>query len=272
MFCEKCGSEVADGSRFCKYCGSRINPSANASNRAFNVKKDKNMITALIISFILPGMGIFYAGNKKKGIVLFIAGLIFAFMGIRAPISAVIGILIWAYGLYGTYNEVRIANGEANPNLIEDIKGFPTNKKIASIVVIAVILLVVIGGIAGALAPKQTAPAEHLDDNQDFNVTPSSTGGSNDYSSSGSDSYSSSGSDGSGSYSASSNGHDVSSHYEGEYGSSDTHGTVYDDGSVESHQKGHTDYGDYEIDSYMDSNGNIHGDVEVGGQSYHVSS
>ena len=214
--------------------GSRINPSANASNRAFNVKKDKNMITALIISFILPGMGIFYAGNKKKGIVLFIAGLIFAFMGIRAPISAVIGILIWAYGLYGTYNEVRIANG--------------------------------------ALAPKQTAPAEHLDDNQDFNVTPSSTGGSNDYSSSGSDSYSSSGSDGSGSYSASSNGHDVSSHYEGEYGSSDTHGTVYDEGSVESHQKGHTDYGDYEIDSYMDSNGNIHGDVEVGGQTYHVSS
>ena len=255
MFCEKCGSEVADGSRFCKNCGSRINPSANASNRAFNVKKDKNMITALIISFILPGMGIFYAGNKKKGIVLFIAGLIFAFMGIS-----------------GTYNEVRIANGEANPNLIEDIKGFPTNKKIAAIVVIAVILLVVIGGIAGALAPKQTAPAEHLDDNQDFNVTPSSTGGSNDYSSSGSDSYSSSGSDGSGSYSASSNGHDVSSHYEGEYGSSDTHGTVYDDGSVESHQKGHTDYGDYEIDSYMDSNGNIHGDVEVGGQTYHVSS
>ena len=271
MFCENCGSEVADGSTFCQNCGSEIRSSGKASNEAVNVKNEKNMITALIISFILPGLGILYAGNKKKGIILFIVALIFGFMGLGVSICSVIGVLIWAYGLYETYNEVKIANGEANPNLIEDIKGFPTNKKIAAIVVIAIIILVVIGGIVGALTPKQTAPAEHLDDNQDFNMTPSSTGGSDDYSSSGSDDSSSSGSDSSGSYSASSNGHDVSSHYEDEYGSSDTHGTVYDDGSVESHQKGHTDYGDYKIDSYMDSNGKMHGDVEVGGQSYHVS-
>ena len=259
MFCENCGSEVADGSIFCQNCGSEIRSSGKASNEAVNVKNEKNMITALIISFILPGLGILYAGNKKKGIILFIVALIFGFMGLGVSICSVIGVLIWAYGLYETYNEVKIANGEANPNLIEDIKGFPTNKKIAAIVVIAIIILVVIGGIVGALTPKQTAPAEHLNDNQDFNMTSSS----NDYSSSGSDS--------SGSYSASSNGHDVSSHYEGEYGSSDTHGTVYDDGSVESHQKGHTDYGDYQIDSYMDSDGKMHGDVEVGGQTYHVS-
>lgn len=275
MFCENCGSEIKDDSTFCQNCGSKIRTSVNASKVAADVKEDKNMIVALIISFILPGLGIFYAGNRKKGLIFFIVGLIFAFIGRAVPICGAIGILIWAYALYETYNEVKIANGEANPNLIEDIKGFPQDKKIGAIVVIAIIFLIVVGGIAGAFMPKQTTTTNDLDDDYSTNVgnvSSSSSGGSSDYSSSGSDSNSYSSSDGSSSYSSSSNGHDVSSHYEGEYGTSDTHGTVYDDGSVEAHETGHTDYGDYKIDSYMDSDGNIHGDVEVGGQTYHVSS
>ena len=271
MFCENCGSKVSDESTFCQNCGSKINSSVKASNEAVNVKQDKNLITALIISFILPGLGIFYAGNKKKGIILFIVGLIFAVIGRGVSICAVIGILIWAYALYETYNEVKKANGEENPNLIEDVKGLPKDKKIGAIIVIAIIFLVVVGGIVGALTPKQTTTTNDLNDDYDLNMTDSSTSESDDYSSSSSNDYSSSSSDGSSSYSSSSNGHDVSSHYEGEYGSSDTHGTVYDDGSVEAHEKGHTDYGDYKIDSYMDSNGNLHGDVEVGGHTYHVS-
>ena len=272
MFCENCGSEIPDDATFCPNCGSK---SKSRSASKVTVKKDKNMITALIISFILTGLGIFYAGNKKKGIILFVVGLIFSFFGIAISICAAIGILIWAYALYETYNEVKIANGESNPNLIEDVKGFPKNKKIGAIIVIAIILLIVIGGIVGAFTPKTTTNADDLDDDYDSeldSVNDSSSVSSDDYSSSGSSDYSSSSSDGSGSYSSSSNGHDVSSHYEGEYGSSDTHGTVYDDGSVEAHETGHTDYGDYKIDSYMDSDGNLHGDVEVGGQTYHVSS
>ena len=41
---------------------------------------------------------------------------------------------------------------------------------------------------------------------------------------------------------------------------------------MDAHQTGHTDYGDYQIDSHMDSDGNIHGTVEMGGKTYHVSS
>ena len=258
MFCENCGSKIPDGAAFCENCGSKIK-SKNASNEAASIRKDKNMITALIISFILIGLGIAYAGNKKKGIILFIVGIVFSILGIAIPVCSIVAILIWAYGLYETYNQVRIANGEANPNLIEDIKGFPTNKKIGAIIVIAIIGLIVIGSVVGALTPKHdTTDDDDLDDDYDTDTDL-------DDSSSGSESSSSSSS-------SSSDGYDTHSHYEDEYGSADLEGRVNDDGSVDAHQTGHTDYGDYEIDSHMDSDGNIHGTVDVGGKTYHVSS
>ena len=46
MFCEYCGAENPDDATFCRGCGKRLN--------AMPAKNEKNMITALIISFILP--------------------------------------------------------------------------------------------------------------------------------------------------------------------------------------------------------------------------
>lgn len=263
MFCEECGKEIPDEATFCSHCGCEVKSKVASSTNASN---GKNMILALIISFILTGLGIAYAGNIKKGIILFVVGFLFSIIGIAVPICSAIGIIIWAYALYETYNEVRRANGENNPNLIEDIKGFETPKKIGSIIVIAIIFLIVIGGVIGAFAPKNTVSNDVVDD-YDVNDDVDSVDVSSDSASSSSSSSSGSGD----SYSSSSDGHDTYSHYEGEYGSSDTHGTVHDDGSVDAHQTGHTDYGDYEIDSHMDSDGNIHGTVEVGGKTYHVS-
>ena len=266
MFCEECGKEIPDGATFCSHCGKQVK---NKVVKSTNDSKEKNMILALVISFILTGLGIAYAGNLKKGIILFVVGTICNLIGRASAIFAIIGIGIWAYALYETYNEVKRANGESNPNLIEDIKGFDNPKKIGSIIVIAIIFLIIIGGVVGALAPKNTSNDLNNDYEIDDNLD--SVNATSDSSGSGSSSGSSSSSGSGDTYSSSSNGHDVSSHYEGEYGSSDTHGTIYDDGSVESHQTGHTDYGDYQIDSYMDSDGNLHGTVDVGGQTYHVN-
>ena len=253
MFCEKCGAENPDDAKFCSGCGMRIQKGIVKSN-------GKDMFLALLISFILIGLGIAYAGNRKKGIVLFVVGFVFSILGIGISICSVIGILIWVYGLYETYNEVKIANGVSNPNLVEDIKGLENPKKIGCCIAILVILLIALAGISGALSPK-TSDIDSKTSDYDSGLSKSDV-------SSSSSSYSSSDS---GKHSSSSNGHDVSSHYEGEHGSSDTYGTVYKDGSVESHQTGHTDYGDYRVDSYMDSSGNIHGTVDVGGKTYHVN-
>ena len=269
MFCENCGKEIPDDATFCPHCGFSSSKLKKEDKTPVSVAQNKNMIFALIISFILTGLGIFYAGNKKKGLILFIVGLIFGILGLGIPICSVIGLLIWAYALYETYNEVKIANGESNPNLINDIKGFPTSKKIGSIVVIVIILIILVGGAISAFTPKHVDTADYntddLDTDTDVDLDDSDDSNLDDDSSS-----SSSSSDGS--YSSSSNGKDVSSHYENEYGSADLEGRVNDDGSVDAHEKGHTDYGDYEIDSHMDSDGNIHGTVDVGGKTYHVDS
>lgn len=249
MFCEYCGAENPDDATFCRGCGKRLN--------AMPAKNEKNMITALIISFILPGLGIAYAGNLKMGIALFIVGVICHVIGWGVPLFGVFGIIVWAVGLYMTYVEVENANGNKNPNIKDDFKGISTGGKMGVLILVLIIALALSGSVMGALTPHHYTPSSV---NHDYSPSHSSS----------SDLGSSSGSGSSERYSSSSNGRDVESHYEGEYGSADTHGRVYDDGSVESHQTGHTDYGDYKVDSYMDSNGNLHGTVDMGGRTYYV--
>lgn len=279
MYCEECGKEIPDGATFCPHCGLKTKEKKSKSESTVATNQNKDMKIALIISFFLIGLGVAYAGNKKKGILLFVVGLVLGILGIGIPICAVISLLIWVYGLVCTYEEVKIANGASDPNLVRDYKTWDKPKKTKAIVIGLIVLLIVIAGSINAFTLKTT----HTDDsdldsdldtdlNSDSDSDLDSDDVDTDVSSSSSSDSSSSSSSGSGeSYSSSSDGHDVSYHYEGEYGSSDTHGKVYDDGSVESHQKGTTDYGDYQIDSYMDSDGKVHGTVDVGGKTYHVS-
>ena len=246
MFCEKCGEQNPDDAHFCRGCGRELKPVA--------VKQEKSMILAMILSFILAGIGVAYAGNVKKGILLFAVCLICNVLGFGLSYLRIIAIFIWVFAMYVTYIEVEKANGHENPNISEDFRSWTTNRKIVSLIAVVVILLIAMGGVIGALAPHNSS--DYIGDHSSHSSSRSGSGSSHHSSDS---------------YSSSSNGHDVESHYEGDYGSSDTHGTVYDDGSVESHQTGHTAYGDYQIDSYMDSNGNIHGTVDAGGHTYHVN-
>ena len=153
MFCENCGKEMPDSATFCPHCGfeckgsSKIKSSKPASN-------NKNMKIALIISFLLTGLGIAYAGNTKKGVILFVAGLFFSLIGTGVAIFAVIGLIIWIYGLYATYNEVRMVNGESNPNFIEDFKTWDNSKKVLAVFIILVIFLIFVGGVMSAFSPK----------------------------------------------------------------------------------------------------------------------
>lgn len=243
MKCENCGEEILNHAKFCPHCGAKTYP---------KVAGEKSMITALILSFIFVGTGIAYAGKKQKGISLFFIGLIFAVLAMRVPICTIFALIVWIYSLYETYMEVRVANGVSDPHLLEDIRSFPTNKKIAAGIIIAIVFLMLIGGVIAALSTTHDGNDSTYDDLSDYYVF---------------DNDESSGDDGYDSYS---DGDDVHYHYEDEYGSSDINGKVYDDGSVESHQTGHTDYGDYQIDSFMDSDGNLHGTVETGGKTYRV--
>lgn len=135
MFCENCGKEIPDNARFCGNCGKQITKANNI------VTEEKNMILALLLSIFLVGLGLVYAGDKKKGIVLSIAIVIFNRLR-KVEIFLVIAIILWAYGIYETYRQVKRANGEENPNLLEDIEIFSHSQNFVPIIVIALLFVV----------------------------------------------------------------------------------------------------------------------------------
>lgn len=135
MFCENCGKEISNNARFCGNCGNQIKKTNNI------VTEEKNMILALFLSIFLVGLGLVYAGDKKKGIILFIAILIFYRLR-KFEIFFVIAIILWVYAIYETYKEVKRANGEENSNLLEDIKIFSHSQYFTPIIVIAILFLV----------------------------------------------------------------------------------------------------------------------------------
>ena len=73
---------------------------------------EKNMIIALIISFIFTGLGIAYAGNVQKGIIFFAIGVVLNILGMWVHmIFAIVSLIFWIYALYATYQEVKAVNG-----------------------------------------------------------------------------------------------------------------------------------------------------------------
>ncbi|WP_298501368.1 hypothetical protein [uncultured Methanobrevibacter sp.] len=73
----------------------------------------KNMIIALVLSLIWSGLGLIYAGDVQKGIILaviaIIAEVLYLFVN---QIFGIVVFIIWIYSLYATYNEVKVVNGQ----------------------------------------------------------------------------------------------------------------------------------------------------------------
>lgn len=105
MFCPHCGAENSDSASFCSKCGktfsTEIEPEIKNVPQANN---SKNMALALIISFIFTGLGIAYAGDVKRGLIIFVLGIVFNILGLSvSAFFSIISIVIWIYGMYATY-------------------------------------------------------------------------------------------------------------------------------------------------------------------------
>ncbi|MEM2137713.1 MAG: hypothetical protein QW568_01360 [Candidatus Anstonellaceae archaeon] len=57
----------------------------------------KNPLIAAVLSFVITGLGQVYCGKVKKGVVLFIAAVIGAFL------FFIPGLLVWLFGIYDAY-------------------------------------------------------------------------------------------------------------------------------------------------------------------------
>ena len=73
----------------------------------------KNMIIALVLSLIWSGLGLIYAGDVQKGIILAVVAIIAEALYLFVnQIFGIVVFIIWIYSLYATYKEVKAINGQ----------------------------------------------------------------------------------------------------------------------------------------------------------------
>lgn len=102
-YCSNCGDEIDYNAEICPKCGVR-QMSRSASS-------EKNEVLALVLSFLLPGLGHIYLGLTRKGLTLLIIAIVGAFL-LFIPY-----IIAWVYGMYDSY-QCAIALSEGRP--VED--------------------------------------------------------------------------------------------------------------------------------------------------------
>lgn len=212
MFCGNCGCELEDNARFCPKCGNKV--------ESVRQSKNKNIYIAMVLSFVFTGLGVIYAGNTNKGLMLAVTRILFPILGYFHPIFTLLALIFWIYGFYETYKEVKIANGET-PDLMKDYKSLDTNKR--NIVIAFIVVVFIIGvflSVSSFVADSHSSYSSYQ--------SPSS-------------SYSHSGSGGS----------SYSSHY---YGVDDSPSSIAR--SDPDWYYDHYEYGDdYDIDDYLESEG-----------------
>ena len=122
-FCDKCGNKLKnENAKFCDKCGSKIANATRSTNTTVNTQinnapiyKEKSMPIALVLSLLLPGIGIVYAGDVAKGLTVFIGLVIINFLlntVLKSPITPILSIALIICSLYITYEEVNAVNEE----------------------------------------------------------------------------------------------------------------------------------------------------------------
>jgi len=87
MFCDACGDQVPESSKFCGSCGASLSPQPVPTKRtARQVYETKSSGTAIVLSFFWTGLGQLYAGTIARGLVM---------IGITP--------IIWAIGWFGGF-------------------------------------------------------------------------------------------------------------------------------------------------------------------------
>ena len=94
--CVNCGAEIDIKAEICPKCGVRQISHTPTSS-------DKNTFIAMALSFILPGLGHFYLGLSKKGIILLILGLLLSPSLLYGV--GIVYLIVWGYGLYDSYKQ-----------------------------------------------------------------------------------------------------------------------------------------------------------------------
>ena len=109
-FCSNCGVEMDSNAKFCPECGHPTN-GVQQKTGAAAVNQPKSPLLALILSFLIVGLGQIYLGLIKKGLLLIFAAIISAFLTL-IYIGFILWVIVWIYAMYDAYNSAeKINNG-----------------------------------------------------------------------------------------------------------------------------------------------------------------
>lgn len=102
-FCSNCGAKIDIKAEICPKCGVRVAGSS----------EQKSPFLALILSFLFPGLGQFYNGHSKKGIIFIVAAIVSVILYVIL-IGAILYLIVWIYGLYDAYKSAEAINNGVN--------------------------------------------------------------------------------------------------------------------------------------------------------------
>lgn len=111
-YCRNCGFELNGEFKFCPNCGANLDGFAapRQTNIVSHVKK--NILIAIILSVIFPGLGQFYLGLNHKGLIFLISYIISAIL-IILFIGFLLMLVVWIWALVDTIQSTNaINNGE----------------------------------------------------------------------------------------------------------------------------------------------------------------
>jgi len=113
LFCKKCGTDVGD-SEFCPNCGEPMNGGARPASSQENLNTavmmhQKSEALALILSFIIPGVGEMYAGKVGKGVIILLLAILSAAL-IMLLIGFIMYPIVWIYSMIDSYNLAKEYN------------------------------------------------------------------------------------------------------------------------------------------------------------------
>ena len=120
-FCANCGFEMPKSTKFCPECGTSTDGVAQAVKNTNNavINPDKSSGLAALLSFLIIGLGQIYIGLTKKGIILFIAAIISGVL-MMVIIGWITWLIVWGYAIYDAYNSAeKMKNGIAVQDTID---------------------------------------------------------------------------------------------------------------------------------------------------------
>ena len=112
-YCFNCGHELNGEFRFCPNCGydlqNKTTVSRKSSSDVVTASEEKNIIVAIILSVIIPGLGHFYLGLSRKGAMFLLAYVVSAIL-ILLLIGLLLVLVIWIWALVDTIQSTNALN------------------------------------------------------------------------------------------------------------------------------------------------------------------